>query len=93
MKRHNPPQASRKRRLEQPRPDREQCLLATIEAIRALDDARALAPKHGDGDHSPRERLRGIDSQLWNFVEDLQDELYGSDGDPDVPRVGGDAGE
>jgi len=80
---------SRKRRLELPKPDREQCLLATIEAIRALDDARALAPKHGD-EHSPRERLRGIDSQLWNLVADLQDELYdGEGGGPERPPVGG----
>lgn len=80
MKRRTPPHDWPKRRLEVPKPDSEECLLATVEAIRALDDARALAPRGDDVD--AYDRLKGIDSQLWNLVEDLQEATYG-DGDGD----------
>lgn len=74
-----PPQHERPRRhqIEHPAPDPEQCLLLIIEAIRVLDDARAVAPA---GMAGARDKLNGIDSQLWNLVDQLQRERYGSNG-------------
>jgi len=74
-----PPQYERPRRhqIDLPAPDAEQCLLLVIEAIRVLDDARAVAPADMA---DARDELKGIDSQLWNLIDELQRERYGGNG-------------
>jgi len=82
----NPKQQHHDRRkhrsLDRPKPDAEECLLQTLEAIRALDNARMVAPQSAHA----RDRLKGVDSELWNVVEALQDKLYDDEANGDDPN-------
>lgn len=85
---HNNWQDRRKHRtLDRPKPDAEECLLHVLEAIRALDNARMVAPRDTADACG---QLKGIDSELWNVVEELQGEMYGDDADDRRRMVGQD---